>query len=552
MRKSLCVLSIIFIGLVFCAAANAAVEPVITANGLTGTVHTAEDSAVTIRVQLSPGEKEGTDADWWLAVYAFGRWYGYNLSGEFSDLGDSPDIGSFHPVYQGALVTLPSSVILEIPQMPAGTYSLYFGTDLNRNGTLDADSLVLSELNIISGTSQALKSDLTRNLSPDVIPDDLYELVSGNSAFALDFYQAIRSRDGNLFFSPYSISTALAMTYAGAAGETGQQMKDTLHFTLPQNRLHSAFNVLNLYQSSLSGYDFRLNIANSLWGQNDYPFLSSFLDVIAGNYGAVLNRTDFINAPDDSRITINNWVSENTEQRIQNLLPQGSVDSLTRLVLVNAIYFKSPWLLPFDVNSTRDGIFYLPDDSQTTLPMMRKQIPYYFGYAEGDGYKAVELPYKDRMGSMLILLPDSGRFDEIEKSLNTDLLFEIAAKLSSYYTVDLEMPKFRYESDAVSLKDTLSGMGMPAAFSDHANFSGIDGSYNLSLLNVFHKAFISVDEAGTEAAAATGVVSGPTSVPPLAEIKINRPFIYFIRDNTGTILFMGRMINPAEQSALLK
>ncbi|MGE0087640.1 MAG: serpin family protein [Desulfococcaceae bacterium] len=550
MRKSLCVLSAVFAALVFCAAAYAAVEPVITVNGMAGTVHIAEDSAVTISVQLSPGTEEGQEADWWIAVSAFGRWYGYNLSGEFSDLGDSPDIGSFRPVYQGALFTLPSSLILEIPQMPAGTYSLYFGVDMNMNGNLDADSLVLSELNIISDTSKALKSDLTRNLSPDVILDDLYELISGNSAFALNFYQAIRTGDGNLFFSPYSISNALAMMYAGAAGDTDQQMKNTLHFTLPHNRLHSAFNALDIMMSSLSGHRddvFRLNIANSLWGQNDYPFLSSFLDVIAGNYSAALNRTDFIRTPEESRITINNWVSENTEQKIQDLLPENSVDSSARLVLVNAIYFNAPWASPFDAQRTHDDVFYHADGTQNTLPMM--QTADYFRYADGDGYKAVELSYKHGSASMMILLPDAGRFDEIEKALTPALLSGIAAKLS-LTNIALEMPKFRYESGSMSLKDTLSEMGMPVAFTwPGADFSGMDGTFDLYIGDVFHKAFISVDEAGTEAAAATAVavLAGSAAPPTPMELKINRPFIFFIMDRiNGTILFMGRMINPAE------
>jgi serpin B len=215
---------------------------------------------------------------------------------------------------------------------------------------------------------------------------------------------------------------------------------------------------------------------------------------------------------------------------------------LTRLVLVNTIYFNAPWAAQFEKSLTHDDLFYLADSSSVTLPMMRTTE--YFRYAEGDGYKAVELPYKYSAGSMLILLPDSGKFGDIEKSITVARLNEISAKLASTY-IALEMPKFKYESDSVSLKDTLSGMGMPIAFSGQADFSGIDGTYDLSIGNIFHKAFISVDEAGTEAAAATAVVVGVTSAPPVPiELKINRPFIYFIRDMNGTILFMGRILNP--------
>ncbi len=542
MKKTLCILSIVFFARMLCASAYAAVEPVITANGMSGTVNIAADSAVTVRVQLLPGDKAGRDADWWLVAYAYGRWYFYQIGTGLSDIGNSLDIAKLRPVYQGKLFTLPSSVILQIPQVPAGTYSLYFGVDTNMNGKLDTDSLVFRELNVISGTSKALKSDLTRNMSPTASQDDLKELVIGNNSFALDFYQAISGKDGNIFFSPYSISMALAMTYAGAAGETEQQMKNTLHFTLPQDRLHSAFNALNIGLGSYAEETFKLNVANSIWGQSDYPFLSSFLDVIASNYGAVLKRTDFINAPEESRLTINNWVSDNTAQKINDLLPQGSIGPLTRLVLVNTIYFNAPWARQFEKRLTHDDLFYLADSSSVTLPMMRTTE--YFRYAEGDGYKAVELPYKYSAGSMLILVPDSGKFGDVEKSVTVARLSEISAKLASAY-VTLEMPKFKYESDSVSLKDTFSGMGMPAAFSNYADFSGIDGSYDLSIGNIFHKAFISVDEAGTEAAAATAVGMSGTSMPPVPiELKINRPFIYFIRDNNGTILFMGRMINP--------
>jgi serpin B len=264
-------------------------------------------------------------------------------------------------------------------------------------------------------------SDKPRVTSPDVITSDLSDLVGGNSAFAFDLYQALREEEGNLFYSPYSISLALAMTYAGARGETERQMADTLNFTLSQDQLHNAFNGLDLELAKRGegaqgkdGEGFRLNIVNAIWGQRDYKFLGEFLDVLAENYGAGLRLLDFINAPEEARITINDWVSDQTEGRIEDLIPQGVIDALTRLVLTNAIYFNAAWLNPFDEDATADGRFYLLDGSDVTVPMMRQTES--FGYAEGEGYQAVELLYDGSELSMVILLPERGYFEEFEAS----------------------------------------------------------------------------------------------------------------------------------------
>lgn len=395
-----------------------------------------------------------------------------------------------------------------------------------------------------------LQSDKPRETSPNIATVDLTDLVDGNSAFALDLYQAIREKDGNLFYSPYSISLALAMTYVGARNVTEEQMAATLHFTLPEDRLHPAFNSLDLELASrgegAEGKDeegFRLNIVNEIWGQKDYEFRNEFLDVLAENYGAGLRLLDFVNTPEESRITINDWVSDQTEGRIEDLIPQGVIDALTRLVLTNAIYFNAAWLNPFNDDMTDNGVFYLLNGGEVTVPMMMQSES--LGYTEGDGYQAVELPYDGRELSMVILLPDTGEFEEFEGSLDADMVDTITHDLI-YQEVALTMPKFEFESQ-FSLADTLAAMGMPVAFTGAADFSGMTGNRDLYIAEVLHKAFISVDEAGTEAAAATAVVMNLTAAPgePIS-VALDRPFIFLIRDiETGAILFVGRVVNPS-------
>ncbi|MFC1938772.1 serpin family protein [Chloroflexota bacterium] len=398
--------------------------------------------------------------------------------------------------------------------------------------------------------ASVLKSEKPRITSPSVSEGDLDDLVSDNSAFALNLYQQLRTRGGNLFYSPYSISLALAMTYAGARGETEEQMADALHFGLTQDKLHPSFNSLDIELAKrgegAKGKDdegFRLNIVNAIWGQKDYEFLTDFLDTLAENYGAGLRILDFIEAPEESRITINDWVSDQTEGRIEDLIPQGMIDSLTRLVLTNAIYFNAAWAFPFNENATSDGVFHLINGDEMTVPMMRQTES--FGYAEGDNYQAIELPYDGNELSMVILLPDSGEFSAFESSLDFHKLQEIIGNLQ-YGEVALTMLKFEFES-SFDLKDTLSDMGMPVAFSENADFSGMTGNRELFITDVVHKAFVSVDEAGTEAAAATAVIVGLTAVPeePVT-VNIDRPFIFMIRDiETESILFTGRVLNPA-------
>jgi serpin B len=376
---------------------------------------------------------------------------------------------------------------------------------------------------------------------PEVPSGDLSELVEGNTAFAFDLYRLLaEQQEGeNLLYSPFSISLALAMTYAGARGETEEQMAHALRFTLPGERLHPAFNALDQELA------LRLNIANVIWGQESYAFLDTFLDTLAANYGAGLRVLDFAHAPEQSRVIINEWISQQTEGKIENLIPQGTLDPLTRLVLTNAVYFNAAWEYPFQERVTKDSPFTLLDGGQVVVPMMHQTES--LGYAEGEGYQAVELPYDGGDMSMVIILPEGDRFDEFESTLAGDRVREIVRDLS-YGQVDLTMPTFVFDSH-FGLSQALEELGMPAAFSSRAaDFSGMTGSKDLFISDVFHKAFISVDEQRTEAAAATAVEMEVGSEMPadLTVVDIDHPFIFLIRDiETGTILFVGRVLNPA-------
>jgi serpin B len=398
-------------------------------------------------------------------------------------------------------------------------------------------------------SAEILKSDKPRITSPAVGSSDINTLVKGNSEFAFNLYQLLKEEDGNIFYSPYSISLALAMTYGGARGETAAQMADTLHYLLSQSSLHPAFNSLGIELSKRGegaqgkdGEGFRLNIVNAIWGQKDYKFLSSYLDLLAENYGAGLRVLDFIKNPEPSREVINRWVSDQTEGRIKDLLPEGSINPLTRLVLTNAIYFNAAWKLPFKPEQTVNGAFHLVTGSDVTVPMMKQTQS--FGYAKSGNILAVELPYDGNELSMVILTNESGKFTDFEDKLDYGTIKAVLDSLKNT-RVALTMPKFEFESK-FGLKETLKKMGMEEPFLDSADFTGMTKESDLHIDDVVHKAFVSVDEAGTEAAAATGVIVGTTSLPPdPVAVTLDRPFIFLIRDiQTGAILFIGRVMNP--------
>jgi serpin B len=400
--------------------------------------------------------------------------------------------------------------------------------------------------------SHQLVSNQPRQGIGDVPAANLNQAAQDNNTFAFDLYQQIRTEPGNLFYSPFSISAALAMTYAGAQGQTAEEMASTMHFALPQDSLHPAFNALDQYLAGLAdmeipddeGDPFQLNIANALWGQKDFHFEDSFLDTLGENYGAGLRLLDYILQPEESRLTINQWVSDQTEERIQDLIPQGAIDSDTRLVLSNAIYFKAAWLEQFAEELTEEGIFHGLEGEEYSVQMMRHGSDVSFPYYQAQDFQVVELPYIGGQVSMLVLMPDQGEFEVLESVLS-DYTLNIIMEEMVYTPIRLTFPSFEFETD-LSLAKILTDMGMPTAFSDQADFSGMTGSKDLFISDVFHKAYLNVKEEGTEAAAATAVLMKITSAPmnPV-ELVVDRPFLFFIREHeTNTILFMGRVVSP--------
>ena len=327
-------------------------------------------------------------------------------------------------------------------------------------------------------------------------------------------------------------------------------MADALDFNLSQDSLHPALNGLDIDLNSRGegargkdGGAFRLNIVNAVWGQKGFEFLPEFLDVLAKNYGSGLRILDFVAEPEPSRITINDWVSKQTKGRIKDLVPQGAIDPRTRLILTNAIYFNAAWKFRFNGKPTSDGTFDLLDGTKITARMMQQTEKY--GYAEGDNYQAIEIPYDGDELSMVILLPDGGQYEDFESSMDYETVGNIISDIRERL-VSLETPKFNFESE-FSLNNVLATMGMPIAFLPScADFSGMTGNQDLFIEDVIHKGFVAVDKSGTEAAASTAVRMGFISAPPRPWlVTVNRPFVFLIRDiETGTILFMGRVLNP--------
>lgn len=379
------------------------------------------------------------------------------------------------------------------------------------------------------------------------------DLVAGNSRFALDLYDTLRqSAEGNLFISPLSISLALAMTYTGASGDTATQMADTLGFDLDREAIGPAFRELvdDLLARGTAEDDpsgevtaRALNIANALWGEQTYPFRDDFMDNLEEDFGAGLQLVDFRNEPDAARDDINEWVEDHTEDRIQNIVPEGAITVDTRLVLANAIWFYGAWANPFEKDATEDGDFTLLDGDTITVPFMRQNK--FMSHAEGDGYQVVELPYAGSGFAFTVILPDEGEFDAVEETLDLGVLEDLVSA-----DVQLSLPKFSFEFDA-ALADPLMALGMTDAFDgDRADFSGMVADPTadpLFISGVLHKAFIAVDEEGTEAAAAAIVMmEGATAAESdPVEVVVDRPFIFAIRDTeTGTLLFLGRVLDP--------
>ncbi|MGB3341585.1 MAG: serpin family protein [bacterium] len=376
---------------------------------------------------------------------------------------------------------------------------------------------------------------------------DLQTLVKGNNAFALDLYAQLKTQEGNLFLSPYSISTALAMTFAGARENTEKQMAQVLHFTLEQERLHSEFHDLQIQLKNRVKEGIELNIANALWLQSGYNFLKDFLELTEEHYDAGLNHVNFAKDSDAARKKINIWVEQKTNNRIQELIKPGMITSLTRLVLTNAIYFKGKWASQFEEELTQENPFYITPETTVNVPMMNQEER--FKYFESDELQVLEVPYKGDDLSMVILLPiKKDGLTELEDSVNTDRLREWMDALA-WRQVTVFFPKFTMTCE-FKLRSALADMGMPIAFTPGADFSGMTGEKDLFISEVVHKAFVDISEEGTEAAAATAVIMECMSVvepTPPAVFRADHPFIFVIRDNhSESILFIGRVVDPAK------
>ena len=378
---------------------------------------------------------------------------------------------------------------------------------------------------------------------------DQAALVEGNNGFAVELYGQLRRQPGNLFFSPESISTALAMPYAGARGETAAEMGKTLHFTLPPERLHAAMGgLLGEMNGVHDGY--QLSVANALWAQQGLVFLEPFTRLVERDYGAGLQRVDFAKNAEAARVTINGWVEKKTADKITDLLQPGVLKPDTRLVVTNAIYFKASWETTFSVKATATEDFHLSAAESVKTPLMHRAGG--FNYFNGGSFQAVEIPYRSGDLSMIVLLPnEAGGLVALEDSLTAAHLQQWLGRLKYVTKVRLTLPKFKVTRQ-FGLGGTLSAMGMARVFHEaDADFSGITGKRELFISDVIHKAYVDVDEQGTEAAAATAVMMAgmamraPDPTPPI-EFRADHPFVFLIRDNrSGSVLFLGRVSDPA-------
>ncbi len=375
-------------------------------------------------------------------------------------------------------------------------------------------------------------------------------VVEGSNNFAIDLYAKLAKDKGNVFFSPSSINTALAMAYAGTAGDTAKQMAKTLHFSLPAEKLHPAFadllKILNTPPLVGKGKDrkpaYQLSVTNALWGQKNFPFKPDFTQLLNKSYEAGLRELDFAQS-DAARKTINDWVAKQTKDKIKDLIPEGVLNGDTRLVLTNAIYFKSKWATEFVKASTGNGHFKLLTGKEVDVPLMyqKSELP----YMENDDLQLLELPYVHNEASMVILLPKKADgLANVEKQLSVANLNKwLKAKKAT--PVMASVPKFTFTIETM-LADTLKNMGMTDAFDPaKADMSGVTGDKRLFISHVIHKAFVAVDEEGTEAAAATAEPETLGIDENTKTFYADHPFVFFIRHNsTGEILFMGRLVNP--------
>jgi serpin B len=386
--------------------------------------------------------------------------------------------------------------------------------------------------------------------SPAPPAADQTAAVKGSNAFAIDLYGQLRSQPGNLFFSPESISTAFAMAYAGARGQTAAQMQHVFHFTLPSDKLHPAMGAL-LNQMNAAHKDYELHVADALWAEQDANFLPDYLKLVQADYGAGFNRVDFKSSPEVVRQTINAWVEKQTNNKIKDLIGPGVLSATTRLVLTNAIYFKGNWQDSFEEDSTQKEEFHLSSSQWVMAPLMHRTGSY--SYYDGGTFQELELPYTGDEMSMVVLLPkETDGLPALEKLFTSSAASDWLGKLEPEDKVILTFPRFTMTQE-FELSTSLSAMGMTQAFSNGADFSGMTGKPDFTISAAIHKAYIDVNEQGTEAAAATGIVMRATAMrtpfpePPPIVFRADHPFLFLIRDTkTGAILFMGRVTDPTK------
>lgn len=425
-----------------------------------------------------------------------------------------------------------------------------------KSGTIFAATLALT-LTLASGPALAAESSVEINRNPVV--------VEPNNAFAAGLYSKLAGTEGNLFFSPNSIETALVMTAAGARGNTLDQMAAVLGFPrradLDWTGIHKAFGVFLKDLNAEKGADgkprpFQLSVANALWGQKGYAFLPDYLKLVKDNYGAGLSELDFQADTEGSRKTINTWVEKETRDKIKDLIKQGVLGRDTRLVLTNAIYFKGKWTDPFEKVDTREEPFHLGGGKDTKAPLMNREGDY--GYFEEEMFQGLKLPYAGNELSMVILLPRKATYVFEGQTINAlaDLEKEVtAANLNAWMgkfrmqKVIVSVPKFKMTCE-FGLAGVLADMGMKDAFGGTADFSGMTGKKDLFISAVVHKAFVDVNEEGTEAAAATGVIMTALAAiepnPPKV-FRADHPFLFLIRhEASGAVLFMGRVVDPTK------
>jgi serpin B len=384
----------------------------------------------------------------------------------------------------------------------------------------------------------------------NVSTTDQSAVTQGNNAFAVDLYNHLRQQAGNLFFSPESLSTAFAMADAGARGQTAEQMGQVFHFALPPDRLHPAMGAL-LAGMNAPHSAYELRVADALWAQQDAHLLPSYLDLMQSDYGAALHRVDFKTQPEAARGTINRWVEQQTSNRIQNLIGPGVLTPLTRLVLTNAIYFKGTWRNPFEKAATQDGEFHLSATRTATVPLMHRAGSGY-RYYDGGAFQELELPYEGDLAMVVLLPKQTDGLPAIEQQFTAAAAKGWLDKLEPAQRVILTFPRFTM-TQQFELSGTLSAMGMPQAFSPAADFSGMTGKPGFQISAAIHKAFIDVNEQGTEAAAATAIgmtaaaMRMPEQQPPPIVFRADHPFLFMIRDTkTGAILFLGRVDDPRQ------